>query len=187
MTKPAEETDFDVEAEFDSESELEYDLKSNSESGLGSDSEIRTGTNISIPVPSGITVSPLIGHNYLKPAQDEKVFIQVLDFKKMYACWLPGLRYTLYFDEEPKTEELKRIRQIVLLEVYDGNGKRLIELNDEEFEQFEMVYDMFSTYGGEIWFYRQKTGRRLRKNFWLKQKNAKPGDPIRKYNLSDMV
>ncbi|WNY26002.1 hypothetical protein [Methanolapillus millepedarum] len=168
--KPDDESAFDAETNYDSET--------NSGPAV-------SGDKFAIPVKT--TVSPLVGHHYLKPAEDEKVFIQVLDFKKMYACWLPGLRYTLYFEEEPKTEELKRVRQIVLLEVYDGDGKKLIELNDEEFEQFEIVYDMFSTYGGEIWFYRQKSGRRLRKNFWLKQKNQKTGNPIRKYNLSEMV
>ncbi|WNY27505.1 hypothetical protein [Methanolapillus ohkumae] len=136
---------------------------------------------------SGSSSSPVIGHGYLKPSPDEKILIHVLDFKKMYACWLPGLRYTLYFDKEPKTPALKRVREIVLLEVYDGTGKKIIELTDEEFNQFEMTYDLFSTYGGEIWFYREKSGRRQKNQFYLKQKPSKSEEPIRKYHLSDIV
>jgi hypothetical protein len=82
-----------------------------------------------------MTASPIIGHNYLKPKENEKVPILVLDFKKRYACWLPGLRQTLYFDEKPETEELKRIREIILLEVYvSGETKHLIELTLEDFK-----------------------------------------------------
>ncbi|MBZ3935415.1 hypothetical protein [Methanimicrococcus blatticola] len=133
-----------------------------------------------------MTESPFIGRNYLKPPENERVPIVVLDFNKMYACWLPGLRYTLYFDEEPQTEELKRIREIILLEVFSTDGKYLIELTAEDFEGFETAYSLFSTYGGEMFFYRRKEGRRMKKYFDFKPKKNTSG-PIRKYNAADNI
>lgn len=133
-----------------------------------------------------MTKLPFIGKNYLRPPEDDRVPIVVLDFKKMYACWLPGLRYTLYFDEEPKTEELKRIREIVLLEVFSTDAKYLIELTPEDFEGFETAYSLFSTYGGEMFFYRRKEGRRMKKYFDFKPK--KNTDVfVRKYSASDLI
>jgi len=131
-----------------------------------------------------MNVSPMIGRNYLKPPENEKIPIVVLDFKKMYACWLPGLRSTLYFDIEPVTEELKRIREIMLLEVFSIDSKYVIELTDEDFEQFETAYSLFSTYGGEIYFYRRKEGRRMKKYFDFKPKK-RDETPVRKYQASD--
>ncbi|MDR0767218.1 MAG: hypothetical protein LBE57_02030 [Methanosarcinales archaeon] len=133
-----------------------------------------------------MTKSPFIGRNYLKPPENERVSIVVLDFKKMYACWLPGLRHTLYFDEEPQTEELKRIREIVLLEVFSMDGKYLIELHPEDFERFETAYALFSTYGGELFFYRRKEGRRMKKYFDFKPKQ-KAQPHIRKYKLGEAL
>jgi len=133
-----------------------------------------------------MTVSLLTDHNYLKPPENEKIPIVVLDFKKMYACWLPGLRSTLYFDDEPKTEELKRIREIVLLEVFSDDSKYIIELTPEDFEQFETAYSLFTTYGGEIYFYWRKEGRRMKKYFDFKPKKA-PETPVRKYRMADFV
>jgi len=133
-----------------------------------------------------MTVSPLIGRNYLKPPENKKVPIVVLDFKKMYACWLPGLRSTLYFDIEPSTEELKRIREIVLLEVFSVDSKYIIELMSEDLEQFETAYSLFSTYGGEIYYYRRKEGRRMKKYFDFKPKKAAE-TPVRKYMAADFV
>jgi len=133
-----------------------------------------------------MTVSPLNDRNYLKPLENEKIPIVVLDFKKMYACWLPGLRSTLYFDEEPQTEELKRIREIILLEVFSDDAKYVIELTPEDFEQFETAYSLFLTYGGEIYFYRRKEGRRMKKYFDFKPKKASK-NPVRKYQMIDLV
>jgi len=133
-----------------------------------------------------MTVSPIIGRNYLKPAENEKVPIVVLDFKKVYACWLPGLRKTLYFEEEPKTDELKRVRDVFLLEVFSREAKYMIELVPDDFEAFEMIYSLFSTYGGEIYFSQQKTGRRMKKNFDFKPKEKEKKN-TRKYFLNDVI
>ena len=96
--------------------------------------------------------SPLIGKKYLKPSENEKIPIVVLDFKKRYACWLPDLRHTLYFEKEPVTEELKRIRQIILLDVLYNESKYIIEMTPEDFEGFKTAYSLYSTYGGEMYF-----------------------------------
>ncbi|MDV0445862.1 hypothetical protein MmiAt1_14620 [Methanimicrococcus sp. At1] len=133
-----------------------------------------------------MTDSPFIGRNYLKPPENERVPIVVIDFKKMYACWLPGLRHTLYFDAEPQTEELKRIREIVLLEVFSTDSKYLIELTAEDFEEFETAYALFSTYGGELFFHRRKEGRRMKKYFDFKPKQ-KVRSAIRKFSLLEKI
>lgn len=133
-----------------------------------------------------MTESPFIGRNYLKPPENERVPVVVLDFKKLYACWLPGLRYTLYFDEEPQTEELKRIREIILLEVFSADAKYLIELTAEDFERFEIAYSLFLTYGGEMYFYRRKEGRGMKKYFDFKPKKNTT-TPVRKYSAADNI
>ena len=133
-----------------------------------------------------MTASPIIGHNYLKPDENEKVPILVLDFKKMFACWLPGLRETLYFNDRPETEELKRIREIVLLEVYvSGESKHMIELTLDDFNQFERIYDLFSTYGGEILYHRQREGRLNKNCFTFKPKDGGAKKIIRQYRLDE--
>jgi len=131
-----------------------------------------------------MTSSPIIGRGYLKPPENEKVPIVVLDFKRMYACWLPGLRHTLYFEEEPATEELKRVRDVYLLDVFSRESKYIIELVLEDFESFETIYSLFSTYGGEIFFYQKKEGRRMKKYFEFKPKEKKD---FQKYSLADRM
>lgn len=133
-----------------------------------------------------MTESPFIGRNYLKPPENEPVPIVVLEYKKMYACWLPGLRYTLYFDEEPQTQELKRIREVILIEVFSSDSKYLIELTPEDFAGFETAYSLYCTYGGELFFYRRKEGRRMIKYFDFKPKRASHS-PVRQYRLNDAL
>lgn len=133
-----------------------------------------------------MTAPPLIGRNYLKPPENDKVPIIILDFQKMYACWLPGLRHTLYFNTKPETEELKRIRKVVLLEVFSVDAKYMIELTPEDFEQFETAYSLFIRDGGEIYFYRRKEGRRMKRYFEFRPKKAST-TPVRKYTLDEAV
>jgi hypothetical protein len=135
-----------------------------------------------------MTTPPIIGHNYLRPEENDKVPVLVLDFNKMYACWLPGLREMLYFEDKPETEELKRIREVVLLEVYvSGESKYLIELTPDEFNQFENVYDLFSTYGGEMFYHWQREGKRKRKYFSFKPKGGDVKNKPRQYNLDENI
>jgi len=81
------------------------------------------------------------------------------------------LKKTLYFEEQPEDESLKRVREIILLNVYDGLAGRegLIELNGFEFEQFMGIYEAFLQKLGEIRYFRQKKGRKTENHFELEE------------------
>lgn len=113
---------------------------------------------------------PFPSKHYPKPLEGEKIPIQVLDFKRMFAAWSPAIKKSLYFSEAPEAEGLKRLREIILLKVYDWFGEKegLIELSEEEFEQFKQVYEEFLRQCGEIQFSREKVGRKFKKVFELK-------------------
>ena len=108
---------------------------------------------------------------YPRPGPGEKIPIQVLNFKRLFAAWSPELKKTLYFEELPENESLKRIRKIVLLQVYDWLAGRegLIELTDSEFEKFMDVYEAFLQKLGEIQYSRQKKGRKTENIFELEE------------------
>lgn len=111
---------------------------------------------------------------YLKPAPGEKIPIQVLNFRRVFAAWSPRLKNTLYFEkapEESEEEKLKRVREVILLQVYDwlAGKEGLIELKDEEFEQFMKVYEAFLQKLGEIQYSRQKKGRKTENIFELRE------------------
>jgi hypothetical protein len=110
-------------------------------------------------------------YHYLRPEPGEKIPIQVLNFKKVFAAWSPDLRKTCYFEELPENESLKRIREVMLLQVYDWLAcrKGLIELTDSEFEKFMDVYEAFLQKLGEIQYCRQKRGRRMENIFELEE------------------
>jgi hypothetical protein len=110
-------------------------------------------------------------YHYPRPEPGEKIPIQVLNFKRVFAAWSPELRKTLYFEQLPENENLKRIREIILLQVYDWLAckKGLIELTDSEFEKFMDVYEAFLQKLGEIQYSRQKKGRRMENIFELKE------------------
>ena len=99
---------------------------------------------------------------YPRPEPGEKIPIQVLNFRRLFAAWFPGLKKTLYFEKLPENESLKRVREIILLQVYDWLAGRegLIELTDFEFEQFMGVYEAFLQNLGEIQYIRRKKGER---------------------------
>jgi hypothetical protein len=108
---------------------------------------------------------------YPRPGPGEKIPIQVLNFKRLFAAWSPELKKTLYFEELPESESLKRIRKIVILHVYDWLAGRegLIELTDSEFEKFMDVYEAFLQKLGEIQYSRQKKGRKTENIFELEE------------------
>lgn len=81
---------------------------------------------------------------YLRPTPGEKVPIQILNFRRVFAAWSHKLKNTLYFEKAPEEleeEGLKRVREIVLLQVYDWFAGRegLVELTEPEFEQFKKI------------------------------------------------
>lgn len=108
---------------------------------------------------------------YPRPGPGEKIPIQVLNFKRLFAAWSPELKKTLYCEELLESESLKRIREIVILHVYDWLACRegLIELTDSEFEQFMDVYEAFLQKLGEIQYSRQKKGRKTENIFELEE------------------
>jgi len=108
---------------------------------------------------------------YPRPATEEKIPIQVLNFRKLFAAWSPELKKTLYFEIKPEEENLKRIREITLLQIYDWLAGRegLIEVTDTEFKQFMEVYEAFLTKLGEIQYFRRKRGRKIENLFELKE------------------
>lgn len=109
-----------------------------------------------------------------RPAPGEKVPIQILSFNRIFAAWSPKLKATLFFEkapEEPEEEGLKRVREVVLLHVYDWLAGRegIIELTDSEFDQFMGVYETFLQKLGEIQYSRQKKGRKTENVFELRE------------------
>jgi hypothetical protein len=110
-------------------------------------------------------------YHYPRPEPGEKIPIQVLNFKKVFAAWSPDLGKTCYFEELPENESLKRIREIILLHVYDWLAcrKGLIELTNSEFDKFMDVYEAFLQKLGEIQYGRQKKGRRMENIFELEE------------------
>ena len=108
---------------------------------------------------------------YPRPEPGEKIPIQVLNFRRLFAAWSPELKKTLYFEKLPENENLKRVREIILLQVYDWLAGRegLIELTDFEFEQFMEVYEAFLQNLGEIQYIRRKKGRKTENIFELEE------------------
>lgn len=108
---------------------------------------------------------------YPRPDPGEKIPILVLNFRRLCAAWSPELKKTLYFEKKPDDENLKRVREINLLHVYDWLAGRegVIELTDPEFEQFMEVYETFLERLGEIQYIRRKKGRRTENIFELKE------------------
>ncbi|MDD4331526.1 MAG: hypothetical protein PHD26_06935 [Methanosarcinaceae archaeon] len=120
---------------------------------------------------------------FLRPSEGEKIPIQVLDFKQVYGAWVPELKSSIYFELSPKGEKdefselseaegLKRVREVIILKAYDWFRERegVIELSEEEFEQFEQVYTEFLQKCGEIQYSRKKVGRKTENLFELKEK-----------------
>ncbi|AKB50043.1 hypothetical protein MSBRW_0790 [Methanosarcina barkeri str. Wiesmoor] len=108
---------------------------------------------------------------YPKPEPGEKIPILILNIRRLFAAWSPELKKTLYFEKKPEDENLKRVREINLLQVYDWLAGRegVIELTDPEFEQFMEVYEAFLEKLGEIQYLRRKKGRRTENIFELKE------------------
>lgn len=125
---------------------------------------------------------------YPKPAPGEKIPIQILNFRKVFAAWSPELKKTLYFEKMPESESLKRVREIFLIQVYDWLAGRegLIELSYSEFEQFMEVYGAFLQKLGEIQYFRQKKGRKTENLFELKESGYIIRE-VRKGSFSDKL
>ncbi|KAF5429174.1 hypothetical protein C5S42_02230 [Candidatus Methanomarinus sp.] len=96
--------------------------------------------------------------------------ITVLDIEKRTIGWSPGLKRSVYINESTQQEvvgELKRIREAEVVTAYDQmNDKTVfIELGELEQEQFNTVYDQYLESGGQIFYTRNKEGRKMRSVF----------------------
>jgi hypothetical protein len=125
---------------------------------------------------------------YPRPEPGEKIPLQVLNFRRLFAAWSPELKKTLYFEKLPENENLKRIREIFLLQVYDWLAGRegLIELNDIEFGQFMEIYEAFLEKLGEIRYFRRKKGRKTENIFELEESSYVVRE-VRKGPFSDKL
>lgn len=107
---------------------------------------------------------------YSKPSEGELMAITVLDIEKRTIGWSPGLKRSVYINESTQQEvvgELKRIREAEVVTAYDQmNDKTVfIELGELEQEQFNTVYDQYLESGGQIFYTRNKEGRKMRSVF----------------------
>lgn len=123
-----------------------------------------------------------------RPEENEEIPIQFIDMQQKLAGWSPRLKRSVYVDDFKDTEDLKRVRDVTLLRVYNWllDGESLIELTEMERSQFESVMDMFIKYGGEILYTRKKVGGRL-VNYFRLEAGRKAETEIRPRILSDML
>lgn len=115
-----------------------------------------------------------------RPEEDEVIPIQFIDMQEKLAGWSPQLKRSVYVDDFKDTEELKRVREVTLLKVYNWvlDGESLIELSDMEKIQFEGIMDTFIKYGGEILFTRKRISGRF-VNYFILDNN-----PISRTNIT---
>lgn len=111
-----------------------------------------------------------IKKNYSKPSEGELLPITILDVEKRTIGWSPGLKRSVYINESTQqevVEKLKRVREAEVVTAYDQmNDKTVfIELDELEQEQFNKVYDQYLEAGGQIFYTRNKEGRKMRSVF----------------------
>lgn len=100
---------------------------------------------------------------YPKPNENEYIPITFINLKEVFAGWSPTFRRTLYRHSFNEVKDLKRVREIYLLEVYNWIYESIsfIELSHSEKYQFQDVLDMFSINGGQIYY------TRIKQNKWF--------------------
>ena len=123
-----------------------------------------------------------------KPEEDEVIPIQFIDMQEKLAGWSPKLKRSVYVDDFKNTEELKRVREVTLLKVYNWilDGESLIELSDMEKIQFEEIMDTFIKHGGEILFTRKRICGRF-VNYFILDDNPISRANITRKSLADIL
>ncbi len=104
----------------------------------------------------------LVKH-FTKPESGEFVPIEFIEMTRETVAWSPRLKQSIYITPGmPDAGELKRIREVNVLRVVNklSGSISVIELTDEEKEQFENVYQAYQEKGGQILFSRKKVGRK---------------------------
>ncbi len=122
------------------------------------------------------------------PCEGEEIPIYFIDLEEKIAGWSPELKRTLYVDDIVDTEELKRVRDVTLLKVYNwfSDSEGIIELSESERIQFEDVMDELVKNGGEIRYIRKKIGGKTIKLFRLEKNAPERGNVIEKL-LADLL
>ncbi len=123
-----------------------------------------------------------------RPKENEEIPVHLIDMQKKLAGWSPGLKRSVYVDDFKDTEDLKRVREVTVLRVYNwlSDGESLIELSEMERSQFEEVVDMFIKHGGEIRYTRIKNGGRL-VNYFRLEKDSVPEVSVKEKLLADIL
>jgi len=123
-----------------------------------------------------------------RPEEDEAFPIQFIDMKEKLAGWSPQLKRSVYVDDFKDTEELKRVREVTLIKVYNWilDGESLIELSDMEKIQFEEIMDTFIKHGGEILFTRKRISGRF-VNYFILDDNPISRTNITRKSLAEIL
>lgn len=123
-----------------------------------------------------------------RPGENEEIPIYLIDMQEKLAGWSPRLKRSVYVDDFKDTEDLKRVREVTVLRVYNWLSDResLIELSEMERSQFEEVVDMFIKHGGEIRYTRIKNGGRL-VNYFRLEKDSVPEVSVKEKLLADIL
>jgi hypothetical protein len=123
-----------------------------------------------------------------RPEENEEIPIQFIDMQQKLAGWSPRLKRSVYVDDFKDTEDLKRVRDVTLLRVYNWflEGESLIELSEMEKAQFDCIMDTFIRHGGEIRYTRKKVGERLI-NYFLLEEGRISQKSVKARLLSDLL
>ena len=132
--------------------------------------ENKTGEQENADAERQSAPEPAVIEHYIKPPFGEQRLVYILDIRPGIVCWLPGLHRTLYMKTLPRSDEFKRIRLAVLIDIYDwtGSEKGVVELSAEEYKAFRPVYETYLRTGGEMYYYREKAGRKIRNEFCVR-------------------
>ncbi|MCX9013795.1 MAG: hypothetical protein OIN89_03215 [Candidatus Methanoperedens sp.] len=126
---------------------------------------------------------------FSKPEDGEYVPITFIEFTRKLVGWSPGLRRSVYVENEDDKDKLKRVREVNLMIAINhlsGNTSS-IELTDEEMAQFEEVYNSFIGKGGQLMYTRKKVDKKTVSFFEVHETGRKTAEAPGKYMLSDRM
>lgn len=123
-----------------------------------------------------------------RPCDGEEIPIHFIDIEEKIAGWSPELKRTLYMDNITDTEELKRVRDVTLLKVYNwfSDNEGIIELSGSERIQFEDIMDELVKSGGEIRYTRKKKDGKMVNVFRLEMCTSARGY-VKERLLADLL
>lgn len=125
---------------------------------------------------------------YPKPVEGEVIPITFIDKHEVFAGWSPQLKRTVYKHDYAETTGLKRVREVILLEVYNWllDGISFIELSETELEQFKEVLEIYNENGGEIVYTRKREKQRMINYFRLVESVSYKSD-VKKTTMAEIL